>query len=129
MTWDPAADAELQELYRLSAPGPQVFLPGHPLELAEDPDHVRPFVQACGVLYERDQVSLITDPAYDALAMWLGDEAATAMDWQGYPPESIALAGRLSAAATWRTQAITSTWFCEDCWDYDPQGCGCDLLR
>ncbi len=71
MTWDPASDAELQELYRLAAPGPQSFLPG-------------------------------------------------------YPPESIALAGRLRAAAEWRAQVISSEDFCRECWVYEPGGCWCE---
>ena len=100
---------------------PQSRLPGYPLEMDEAPDTVRPFVQACGALYERAQVSLIPATAYDAPGMWLGDAAATAMDWQTYPPEVLALADRLRDAAAWRARAIV----CYECWEWPARTCSC----
>ena len=89
--WDEEADDLLQELYAISVPGPQ-FAAGKFFMYPHDRDRVLLFAQACGVSYERDQVSLIENPEYDRLGNWLGDAAATAMDWRSYPEEAKVLA-------------------------------------
>lgn len=102
------SDAALQELYCYATAGK-----------GKDRDRVRLMVQAAGVSYERDGISLIEDWAYDRLGMWLGDEAATAIDWQTYPREAIELAGAMAEAKIQRAQAI----YCFECWQ--PGECGC----
>lgn len=119
--WDAEADGLLQELYGYATPGPHSTRPGHPLELDAEPGRVRRLVEACGLSYERDSISLISDREYDRLAQWLGDTAATAMDWQRYPDASKELASRLQASQAWREEAIV----CFECWQWEPRRCCC----
>ena len=115
-TYNHESDVLLQELHCTlysSAPSPR--------RIAEfDQDRLRLLVQACGIAYERDDTSLMPDAHYDAFAKWLGDTAATAMDWQTYPPEAGIMATKLIAAKEWREHYLGD--ICMDCpWSWDPR--------
>ena len=126
-TYDASSDALLQELYSFAystAPCPR--------RLAQfDRDRLLPFVQACGIAYERDFTSLIPDRAYDALAQLLGDPAGSAMGWRKYPDEAGALATRLAGAQAWRAHYLELGGSCAKCrWSWDPDhACDCRWME
>lgn len=124
MNYDREADELLQELYcnlYSGAPAPKAFCE----------DRLRPFIQACGIAYEREFTSLVPDTFYDAFAEGLGDAAATAMDWKTYPPEAGILAMKLIGARTWREHYLKEGNICRECpWSWDPENvCDCRWME
>lgn len=132
-TYNSENDVLLQEMhYNLysSAPALKGFHDGKVFAgriVGLDRDRMRLLVQACGVAYERDDISLVPDAHYDAFAHWLGDAAATAMDWETYPPEAGILANKLIAAQEWRKHYLEEGDICMDCpWSWNPENiCEC----
>ncbi len=130
-TYDHEADGLLQEMYHhlySSAPALRGFHDGQ--VLAGRIVGLRLFVQACGIAYECEFTSLVPDAFYDEFARWLGDAAATAMDWRTYPAEAGILATKLIAARDWREHYLKEGDICADCpWSWDPEHtCDCSWM-
>ncbi len=123
-------DDLLQRLYDLAAPNARKRPVKEPLDAPVD--EVMLYWRACGITYERDDLSIIPDDQYDGLAWWLGERypdhdfsAATAMDWKWYPPEAFEMAAKLKAAVIDRRRPVV----CSECWVRDQEDCTCLTRR
>lgn len=127
-------DQLLQKLYDMTSVG--VWPRG--MSLDRRVDEVMLMWMACGILYERDDVSIISDPQFDYLSSWLLErcdwtkspnsedfKAGTAANWESWPTWAHEAADDLLAAKENRSANLPL--MCSDCWQWVAPLCICGI--
>ncbi len=127
-----AQDQLLQKLYNMVTVS---AWPPH-MSLDRTVDEVLAMWMACGILYERDDVSLIEDTEFDYLSSWLLERcdwtnspnaedfrAGSAANWESWPTWAHKAADDLLDAKLNRTANLPL--MCKQCWKWVQPLCKC----